>query len=174
MRSLMAIIVLLPGLLLTSHSAFAGPMQEFQFDDPAQEKVFKRLSHEIRCLVCQNQAIGDSNADLARDLRTEIYNMLQQGKTEQEIVDFLVERYGDFVLYNPPVKPETWLLWFGPLIAFAVAVFYAYRFVRSHKPAAKQAAIDNDELQRLQRLQAEAGQQDTDRTEGGKPGQEQQ
>ncbi len=90
------------------------------FDDPAMEARFQKLTRELRCLVCQNQSLADSHADLAQDLRREVYEMMQAGKSDQEIVAFLVNRYGDFVLYRPPVKPATYLLWYGPA-AFALA-----------------------------------------------------
>ena len=85
------------------------------------------LIEEIRCLVCQNQSLADSNAPLAQDLRNEVFKMIQANKSNNEIMEFLVERYGDFVLYRPPLKKNTWLLWFGPflflVIGFFVAVF---------------------------------------------------
>jgi len=154
------ITLLLPLLLLISAGTLsAGPMQEFVFEDAEQEEVFKRLRHEIRCLVCQNQSIGDSNAGLAKDLREEIYDMLKKGMSEQEIIDFLVQRYGDFVLYDPPMKPMTWMLWFGPLLIFFIALFYALRFVRSHLASDGVApVVDDADLDRLKNLQAEASQ----------------
>ena len=82
--------------------------------DAALEARLKTLSEELRCLVCQNQTLADSNAPLAQDLRREVHELAQQGKSDAEIKDYLVARYGDFVLYKPPVKPTTWLLWFGP------------------------------------------------------------
>lgn len=79
-----------------------------------------RIASELRCLVCQNQTIADSNADLAVDLRRQTREMLQQGRTDREIVDYMTARYGDFVLYRPPVKATTWLLWFGPPLLLAL------------------------------------------------------
>ncbi len=153
MRSL-----ILSFMLLFTLPVFASPMQTFVFEDDEQEEVFKRLSHEIRCLVCQNQSIGDSNAELATDLREEIYNMLKDGQTEQQIVDFLVERYGDFVLYNPPMKPTTYLLWFGPFAIFLVALYFAVSFIRSHREKrGEDIVIESDDQERLERLRAEAG-----------------
>ncbi len=80
------------------------------------EARFQHLIKEIRCLVCQNQSLADSHAELAQDLRQEIYEMMKAGKSDREIIAFLVNRYGDFVLYRPPVKPTTYLLWYGPAI----------------------------------------------------------
>lgn len=88
--------------------------------DPETEHRLKRLSEELRCLVCQNQTVADSNAALAQDLRNLVLEQMRKGKTDQEIKDFLVERYGDFVLYRPPVKSSTALLWVGPFALLAI------------------------------------------------------
>ena len=97
------------------------------FENKNLEERYYFLIEEIRCLVCQNQSLADSNAPLAQDLRNEIFKMIQTNKSNIEIMEFLVERYGDFVLYRPPLKKNTWLLWFGPflflVIGFFVAVF---------------------------------------------------
>jgi cytochrome c-type biogenesis protein CcmH len=84
--------------------------------DPAIEARMLRITAELRCLVCQNQTIADSHSDLAGDLREEVRVMLHKGKSDAEVVRFMTDRYGDFVLYRPPVKPTTWLLWFGPAV----------------------------------------------------------
>lgn len=155
-------------LMFMSLPALAAPMQTFVFDNDEQEAIFKRLSHEIRCLVCQNQSIGDSNAELATDLRQEIYDMLKQGQSEQQIVDFLVQRYGDFVLYNPPMKPSTYLLWFGPLAIFLVALYFAWGFVRTHRESrggGEEAVMQDIDQQRLDKLRAEAA-SETDKRKG--------
>ncbi len=97
------------------------------FENKNLEERYYLLIEEIRCLVCQNQSLADSNAPLAQDLRNEVFKMIQTNKNNNEIMEFLVERYGDFVLYRPPLKKNTWLLWFGPflflVIGFFVAVF---------------------------------------------------
>ena len=91
-------------------------------DDPVAEKRLIALSEELRCLVCQNQNIADSHAELAQDLRREIRGMIQAGKSDKEIIDFMVARYGDFVLYLPPFKATTALLWVGPLLLLLVGL----------------------------------------------------
>ena len=91
-------------------------------EDPVLEKRVNKLSEELRCLVCQNQTIADSHADLAVDLKNLIREKLKQGMSDQEVKDFMVERYGDFVLYRPPVKTTTWLLWFGPFVLLLVGI----------------------------------------------------
>jgi len=91
-------------------------------EDPALERRVMRLASELRCLVCQNQSIADSNAELAADLRKQVREMLKAGRTEAEVREFMVQRYGDFVLYDPPVKTTTALLWVGPFMLLVVAV----------------------------------------------------
>jgi len=98
--------------------------------DPVAEKRLQSLSEELRCLVCQNQNIADSNAELAQDLRREIRGMIQAGKTDKEIIDFMVTRYGDFVLYRPPVKGITLLLWGGPIALMLLGLFALQRYLR--------------------------------------------
>jgi cytochrome c-type biogenesis protein CcmH len=135
--------------------AIAAPIETFKFDSPDTEKVFHKLSEELRCLVCQNQNIAESNADLAKDLRLEMYNMLMDGKTEDEIVDFMVQRYGDYVLYRPPFKPMTWLLWFGPLIVFVIALIFAIRFMRSQSSEPPQESLSEEDIERVKSLHAD-------------------
>ena len=98
--------------------------------DPGAEKRLQHLSEELRCLVCQNQTIADSNAELAQDLRREIRGMIQAGKSDKEIIDFMVVRYGDFVLYRPPVKGITLLLWGGPVALLLLGLFVLLRYLR--------------------------------------------
>ncbi len=100
------------------------------FADGAEEARFKQLSEELRCLVCQNQNLADSDASLARDLRAEVFELMRSGKSDDEIKQFLVARYGDFVLYRPPVKPLTWVLWFGPAVLALGAVIVVIRIAR--------------------------------------------
>lgn len=92
------------------------------FESPEQEARYDRLINELRCVVCQNQNIADSNADLAKDLRHQTLEMLKQGKSDEEILAFMTDRYGDFVLYRPPLKPTTWLLWGAPMILLLIGV----------------------------------------------------
>jgi cytochrome c-type biogenesis protein CcmH len=158
-------VILFIALAFMLAPAYAGPVVTYKFASEEQEALFNKLSNELRCLVCQNQAIADSNAELARDLRDEIYNMLQQGKSEQEIVDFMVARYGDFVLYRPPMKPMTWLLWFGPAIALIAGFFFVIRIVNQQKRAAAKE-MSSEEMDRLKALQSEA--QAITKSEGSK------
>jgi cytochrome c-type biogenesis protein CcmH len=112
-------------LMLSANIAWAGEAAPATAD-PALEKRVYAISEELRCLVCQNQSLADSHADLAIDLKSQVREKLQQGMSERQIVDYMVERYGDFVLYRPPLKATTFLLWFGPfllLVAGLVALF---------------------------------------------------
>lgn len=114
-RILLQIIFVL--LVLAGGRAFADSPAVFEFDSPAQRARFEQFTENIRCLVCQNQSLATSHADLAGDLRWEIYRMMfKKGASNEQIVDFLVERYGQFVLYRPPMQPSTYLLWFGPAL----------------------------------------------------------
>jgi cytochrome c-type biogenesis protein CcmH len=108
MRKLLGACVL--GLSLSVQAA----IETYQFDSPEQEARFRQLGYELRCPKCQNQAIGDSDAEISGDLRAEVYRMLKEGATDAEIKDFMVARYGRYVLYNPPLDQKTLVLWFGP------------------------------------------------------------
>lgn len=99
--------------------------------DPQVEARMLAISEELRCLVCQNETLAASHAELAEDLRREVRSLIKQGKSDAEIKEFLVARYGDFVLYRPPVKPTTWLLWFGPFVLLGVAVIGLVAYLRS-------------------------------------------
>jgi len=126
----------------------------YQFADEAERERYRELTKELRCPKCQNQDIADSNAPIAADLRREIFRMLGEGKSNQQIVDFMVDRYGDFVRYKPALTSRTWLLWFGPaallLGGFAVLVV----IVRKRRvPAANgQADLSPEERERLAKL----------------------
>ena len=117
------IATLAVGLVLNASPALASSATEAALAaDPVAEKRLLGLSEELRCLVCQNQNIADSNAELAQDLRREIRGMIQEGRSDNEILEFMVTRYGDFVLYRPPVKAITLLLWGGPIALLLIAV----------------------------------------------------
>lgn len=122
----------------------------FVFADPAQGTRYERLLAELRCLVCQNQSLADSNADLAQDLRNEIHRMLNAGENDQAIIAFLVARYGDFVLYRPPLQRTTSLLWFGPLLLLGIAALIWRRVTRA--AGANPAPLNDDEHARLRAL----------------------
>lgn len=138
-------------VLLLTLSGFAGAGVEYkEFSNAEQQQAYDDLIAELRCLVCQNQTIADSNADLAKDLRRQVHEMLQQGKTKQDIADFMTQRYGDFVLYNPPFKAKTGVLWIGPFVFLAIGLMAVWVFVRRDKT--KAAPISAEKRQKMHRL----------------------
>ncbi|CAI8038414.1 Cytochrome c-type biogenesis protein CcmH [Geodia barretti] len=122
-----------------------------EFDSPEQETRFEELLEELRCMVCQNQTLADSNARLARDLRERTYNMVRSGKSNNEIIEHMVERFGDFVLYRPPLKKTTVLLWFGPAIFLIIAVstFWLYSHRTRRRPISDLSPVEREKAQRL-------------------------
>tara|TARA_Y100001960_G_scaffold333765_1_gene440827 strand:+ start:2914 stop:3324 length:411 start_codon:yes stop_codon:yes gene_type:complete len=118
------------GLVLTTNNAYANN-NPITFNNKNLEQRYYSLIEEIRCLVCQNQSLADSDAPLAQDLRNEIYKMIHSKKSNNQITNYLVERYGDFVLYRPPLKKNTWFLWFGPFLFLAIAFFIVFFVIRN-------------------------------------------
>ncbi len=144
MRSLLMI-----GCLFFSLTLFAAD-DPLQFENSEQQQRYQQLLEELRCLVCQNQTLADSHADLAQDLRNEVYKMVAAGQTNDNIIEFLVSRYGDFVLYRPPLKWTTILLWFGPFALLLYGLVSVYRFVRKSKTV--DVIVSPVDRQRLSRL----------------------
>jgi cytochrome c-type biogenesis protein CcmH len=127
--------------------------EPLSFAAPHLQLRYEHLLEELRCLVCQNQTLADSHAELAQDLRSEVHRMLDEGLSNDAILEFMVQRYGDFVLYRPPLKVSTWLLWLGPLIAFAAALVAIVRHARKRQRPAQE--LDATERERLDRLLAD-------------------
>ena len=121
-------------------------------DNPALETQVNTISNELRCLVCQNQTIADSNADLAIDLKNQIRLLLTQGRTQAEILDYMVQRYGDFVLYKPPLKASTWFLWLGPFIILLLAFFLLWWQIQARKKLISAQQFSAVDLARAQAL----------------------
>ncbi len=119
-------------------------------DNPEVEARLRGLAVELRCLVCQN--LAGSQADLAKDLREEVRGLLKQGKSDREIKDFLVSRYGDFVLYRPPVKPTTYLLWIGPFLLLLGGLYALIHFLKGRKREAAETPLSDAEKQRVEAL----------------------
>jgi cytochrome c-type biogenesis protein CcmH len=115
-------------IIFISASCNAQQHEIYPLASKKQQAQFKGLLKELRCLVCQNQDLADSNAGLAKDLRQQVYEAVKQGQSDSEIIDFLTKRYGDFILFKPPIKAVTYLLWFGPFLflLFGIAVFLTY------------------------------------------------
>ncbi len=137
-------------LLLSSSAALAQPAPQMNTFDPATARREHELALQLRCLVCQNQTIADSNAPLAADLRNRVREQIAAGKTDREIIDYMTARYGDFVLYRPPFKATTALLWLGPLLLLVAGAVIALRVVRSRRAAqAPLTAAEHESAQRL-------------------------
>lgn len=111
--------------------------------NPELEKRVMELSEQLRCLVCQNQTLADSHAELAIDLKNQVREKLESGMSNQDVVNYMVERYGDFVLYKPPVKGTTWLLWFGPFLLLVIGIFVLFRKL-SRRRVTEEALPDAD------------------------------
>lgn len=139
------IVVVILFLPMLGFAKEAAPMAA----DPVMEKRVNEIAGELRCLVCQNQTIADSNAGLAIDLKNQVREMVAKGQTQDEIVDYMVKRYGDFVRYRPPLKPTTYLLWSGPLILMVLGLFILIYNLKKRKIAVADAPLSDDEHARL-------------------------
>ena len=140
---------LILSLLLVSIPVLAVDFH--QLDDPEKQKTYELINSELRCLVCQNQTIADSNAELAGDLRRQVFEMLQQGKSKDEIITFMTDRYGDFVLYNPPLKSKTALLWLGP-VAFLITGLATVFWIIRRKKQNSNLQIDKEKQKNIRHL----------------------
>ena len=121
-------------------------------EDPKIEQRMKTLTEQLRCLVCQNETLADSRADLAEDLRKQIREQMKAGKSDQEILAFLTERYGDFVLYKPPVKMTTYLLWFGPFVLLIAGTAVLFRYLKTRREMIQEQPLTADERQRAEEI----------------------
>jgi cytochrome c-type biogenesis protein CcmH len=145
--------VLVQFLLLCSlASSLAAQQSRPTTDDPELEKRLLKLSQELRCLVCQNETLADSQAGLAQDLRTQIREQMKAGKTDKEIVTYLTDRYGQFVLYRPPVQPTTYLLWFGPFILLAGGLALLFRYLKRRRVLIEETPLSADQEVKVQEL----------------------
>jgi cytochrome c-type biogenesis protein CcmH len=126
-RRLRLVLTMYSCLLLFLFQSQAIANSLYPFDTPKQDVQFTRLLRELRCLVCQNQDLADSNASLANDLRNEVYTLVKKGQNDEEIIHYLVKRYGDFILFNPPIKATTLLLWFGPGVFLLLGLIIFWR-----------------------------------------------
>ena len=125
-------------------------------DDPVTEQRLITISEEMRCLVCQNESLAGSRSDLANDLRREIRILIVEGKTDEQIRNFMVERYGDFVLYRPPVKPITWLLWIGPFVILLAGIIGLMVYLRRRNQSMPSAALSAEDNRRIDALLQDA------------------
>ncbi|GLS89430.1 cystathionine gamma-synthase [Psychromonas marina] len=130
--------------------AIASAIDTFEFDNVKQEQTFHDLTKVLRCPKCQNQNISDSNAELAKDLRNKTYELVKEGKTEDEVVDYMVARFGNFVRYDPPMTPATIFLWLGPLLFIIFGFLVLYK--QAKNKSKKEDQLDSEETNRLQKI----------------------
>ena len=121
-------------------------------DDPVTEQRLINISEEMRCLVCQNESLAGSRSDLANDLRREIRTLIKEGKSDDQIRNFMVERYGDFVLYRPPVKPITWLLWIGPFVILVIGIVGLLTYLRRRNSRVPNVFLTDADNQKIDAL----------------------
>jgi cytochrome c-type biogenesis protein CcmH len=135
-------------VLQLSYANDAAPLA----DDPVTEQRLISISEEMRCLVCQNESLAGSRSDLANDLRREIRTLIKEGKSDEQIRSFMVERYGDFVLYRPPVKPITWLLWIGPFVILLIGIGFLFSYLRRRNANVAAKELTAEENQKIDAL----------------------
>ena len=135
-------------ILQLSYANNAAPLA----DDPLTEQRLISISEEMRCLVCQNESLAGSRSDLANDLRREIRALIKEGKSDDQIRSFMVERYGDFVLYRPPVKPITWLLWIGPFVILLIGIGFLFSYLRRRNASVVTTDLTAEENQKIDAL----------------------
>lgn len=141
-------LLILLYFMVCSQSASAA-VEYHDFKQPEQEQAYQTLISELRCLVCQNQTIADSNADLAKDLRRQVYEMLQQGQSKQQILDFMTQRYGDFVLYRPAFNLKTGLLWLGPILLLLIGLITVMIIIVRRKKHSGKISLSSAQQSRL-------------------------
>jgi len=152
LNKILFLVMLTVTALIVSSESNASPVETFEFRDEVTKVRFQVLSKELRCPKCQNQNLADSNSPIAADLRRELYDLLQHGKADSEIINFMVSRYGEFVLYRPRLSSITYILWFGPALLILIGVIVVIIILRK-KPATKEDLVlssqQQDKLQQL-------------------------
>jgi cytochrome c-type biogenesis protein CcmH len=138
--------------LLPSMATAQVQIDDKPSDDPAVEQRLAKLSHELRCLKCQNQTLADSPSTIAADLRREIREQIKAGKSDKEILAFLTQRYGDFILYRPRVTPTTYLLWFGPFLLLIAGLIVLFRYVKQRRDAIVEQPLSAEERRRAEEM----------------------
>ncbi len=151
------------GLIILWSVGFTVTAKEAQPSaaDPVLEERVMKLSRELRCLVCQNETLADSRADLAEDLRNQIREQMKAGKSDEEIITFLTDRYGKFVLYRPPVDPTTYLLWFGPFVLLLAGLLLLFRYVKQRSGLIAESPLSVEERRRAEALLASESEKET-------------
>lgn len=148
--------------LQTTIAGDAAPLA----DDPVIEQRLITISEEMRCLVCQNESLAGSRSDLANDLRREIRTLIKEGKSDDQIRTFMVERYGDFVLYRPPVKPITWLLWIGPFVILGIGIAFLLSYLRRRNTLVSSKILSEEDNQKIDALLNAVGKNQRDGMNG--------
>lgn len=152
LNKILFILVLTVTPLMMANTAKASPVETFEFIDEVTKIRFQALSKELRCPKCQNQNLADSNSAIAIDLRRELYELLQQGKADIEIVNFMVSRYGEFVLYRPRVSGITYILWFGPALLILTGIIVVIVIVRKKSVVNENLTLNTQQQTKLQQL----------------------
>lgn len=140
---------------LLTFGVMASPVETFEFQDNVTKQRFQSLTKELRCPKCQNQDLADSNSPVAADLRKQVYVMLQQGKSDMEIMQYMQDRYGDFVLYRPKVNELTYFLWFGPAIFLFIGAAVVVLILRQRKHSKQAQPLTEAQLKKIQQLTKE-------------------
>lgn len=153
MKRVVVLLVLLVGIAFSVMGKDAQPLAA----DPVLEERVLSLAKELRCLVCQNETLADSRADLAQDLRNQIREQMKAGKSDKEIIAFMTERYGKFILYRPPMDPTTYLLWFGPFILLLAGLLFLFRYVKQRRELIVEKPLSADERNRAESLLKTSG-----------------
>lgn len=148
---LFLLIVLLLLFPINGFAKEAVPVAE----DPEIEKRMLALTMDLRCLVCQNEPISDSRAEFSNDIRREIRAQIKENKTDEEIIQFLVDRYGDFILYNPPIKPTTLFLWFGPAALFLIAIGALVFYLKRRRTQIEEVVLSQEQVEQAEALLSE-------------------
>jgi cytochrome c-type biogenesis protein CcmH len=151
------LLALLLLCLLTSIATAQVQVDDKPSDDPVIEQRLAKLSHELRCLQCQNQTLADSPAGLAADLRREIRAQMKAGKSDQEIIAFLTQRYGDFILYRPRVTAVTYFLWFGPFVLLLAGLFVLFRYIKQRRDSITEQPLTVEDRRRAEEMLASSG-----------------
>ena len=161
------IFIVLSTFLMLNCQASIGQSAKPLAEDPVLEKKVNEVSNELRCLVCQNQTIADSNAELAVDLKNQVRKQISEGRSKDEILQYMVARYGDFVLYSPPLKASTWALWIGPFILLIVALLLLIWKIRQRRIQIEEEYFQESELVRARQLLHESSDQASSRSQQG-------
>ncbi len=146
------LILALAGVVLCLGSTASFAKEAQPNEDPQIEARMKNLTEQLRCLVCQNETLADSRADLAEDLRKQVREQIKAGKTDKEIIAYLTQRYGDFVLYNPPIKATTYLLWFGPFVLLILGTIVLFRFLKHRREMIQEEPLTAEERKRAEEI----------------------